>query len=119
MAHHAQCLCRVAGDQNALALREQVAHKIADGVSFAGAGRALYQNTSVFLELLSNSNLLGIRRLAQKHFAIRLGPTTRGWIYISCVRDRRFFSNDIQERPGQILTSAEVCDDSLDRRGES
>jgi hypothetical protein len=118
MAHHAQGLGRVAGDQNAFALREQVAHKIANGVSFAGARRALYQNASMFLELLSNSNLLGIRGLAQKHFAIGLGPATRGWIHISR-RDRRFFSNDIQERPGEILTSAEVCDDALDRRGES
>jgi DNA-binding transcriptional MerR regulator len=61
----------------------------------------------------------GAVSVAQEHFAIRLRRTTRGWIYIPCVRDRRFFSNDIQERPGQILTCAEVCDDAFDRRGES
>src|SRR6516225_8829128 len=119
MAHQAQCLRRVAGDQNAFSLRQQVAYKIANGVSFSGAGWALHQNTAMFLELLSNSNLLGIRGLAQEHFLIRLSRTTREWISTPGVRDRRFFSNDIQERPGQILTCAEVCDDALYRRGES
>jgi hypothetical protein len=55
----------MACDQNALALGEQMADKIADGVSFSSPWGALYQNASIFLKLLGNSDLLGIGGFAQ------------------------------------------------------
>jgi len=60
MAHHAKRLCRVARDENALALGKQMADKIADGMRFSSARRALHQNASMLLELLRYSNLFGI-----------------------------------------------------------
>jgi len=42
MAHHPQRLCGVTGDQNALALGQQMADQIADGMSFSGTWRALH-----------------------------------------------------------------------------
>src|SRR5712692_5204195 len=84
-----------------------------------GARPPWHQNPSVFLELLGNSDLLGIGGFAQQHFAIPLNGTARGWIRISRVGNRRFFSNDIQERPRQIFAGAEVCEDALDRGSES
>ena len=118
MAHHAQCLCRVAGDQDALALGEQAADKIADGVSFSRAWRALHQNTPMFFELPGNADLLGIGGLAEEHFTVLLSRAARRSIRISCVGNRRFFSHDVQERPGKILAPAQVFEDALDRRGE-
>ncbi len=78
LAHHAQSLRRVAGDQDALALGEQMADEIADGVSFPSARRALHQNSSVFLKLLGNSDLFGVSGFAEEHFAARLSGTDRG-----------------------------------------
>src|SRR5258708_12604838 len=76
-----------------------MADKIADGVSFSCARRALHQNPSVFLELLGNTDLLGIGGLAQQHFAIRGSGTARGWMRVSPLGNRRFFSNNIQKGP--------------------
>ena len=65
MANHAHRLCRVTGDQNALALSQQMADQISYGMRLPRAGRALHQNASMFLKLLGNSDLLWIRRFAQ------------------------------------------------------
>src|SRR5258708_29472448 len=112
-------LCWMAGDQDALALGEQMADKIADGVSFSSARRALHQNPSMLLELLGNTDLLGIGGLAQQHFAIRWSATAGGRMRVSHVGNRRFFSNDIQEGPRQVFARAEVCEDALNRGGKS
>jgi hypothetical protein len=74
-----------------------MADKIADGVSFSSPRRALYQNASIFLELLGDSNLLGIGGFAQQNFAIGLLGTARGRVSVWRLGDRQFFSNDIQE----------------------
>ncbi len=42
MADHAQGFGRMAGDQDTLSLRQQMANEISDGVSFARSGRALH-----------------------------------------------------------------------------
>jgi hypothetical protein len=62
-----------------------MADKVANGMSLSCARRALYQNASMFLELLSNSNLLGICGFAQQHFAIRWSGTAREWLSVFCV----------------------------------
>src|ERR1700730_5970595 len=119
MAHHAQGLGRVACDQNALALGEQMADKIADRVGFSSARRTLHQDSSMFFKLLGYADLLGIGGFAQKHFAIRWSGTALRWIRISPVWNRRFFPNNIQQRPGQVFARAEVSENTLDRSGES
>src|SRR5260370_28051569 len=107
MAHHAQCLCRVAGDQNALALGEQMADKIADGVSFSRARRALHQNPSMFLELLGNSDLLGIGGVSQQHLALPFYGTSRGWSPISLLRKPRIIFQHYSDRTRNSLARAE------------
>ena len=97
MAHHAQCLRGVAGDQHTLALGQQVPDKISDGVRFSRARRALHQDASMLLKLLGNSDLLRICGFAQQHLALCVGKILRQWIRTRYTGNRRFFSNDIQQ----------------------
>src|SRR6266481_4365644 len=96
-----------------------MADKIAYGVSFSGAWRALHQNSSVFFKLLGDSDLLGIGGFAQQHFSILMSRTDRRRIRISSVGNRRFFSNDIQEGPRQVFARAEVRKNAVNRGGKS
>ena len=77
MAHHAQCLGGVAGDEDAFPLGQQVPNQISDGVRLSRARRTLNQNPAVFLELLGNTNLFRVGGLAEKNsgvgFAVTIG----------------------------------------------
>src|SRR5258705_13340970 len=109
----------MARDQNAFSLRQQVANQVADGMRLSCPWRTLHQNASVFLKLLGNANLLGIRRLAQQDFPICFHGIGRGLFHDSSVRSWRFLSNNVQKGPGQILSCAEIRENALDRGGES
>src|SRR6267154_3295709 len=119
MAHHPQRLCGVTRDQNALALGQQMADQIANGMSFSSTWRSLHQNTTVLFELLCDSDLLRISRFAQQHFAVRGGGTARGWMRGSRLGNRRLFSNDIQQRPRQIFACAQVRKYAFNRSRKS
>src|SRR6185437_10988633 len=96
-----------------------MADEIADGVSFSGPRRALYQNASIFLELLGNSDLLGIGGFAEQKFAIGLRGDVRRGGGVWRVGNRRFFTDDIQKGPGKIFTRAKVSENALDGSGKS
>ena len=68
MANHAQRFGRVAGDQNAFSLRQQVANQVSDGVGLARAGRTLNEDTSVLFELAGDANLFGVGGLTKQDF---------------------------------------------------
>ncbi len=119
MAHHAQRLCGVAGDEDTFSLSQQMADQISDGVRFSRARRALNQDAAVFLELPGNANLLGVSGLAEKNCGVGFAVAIRRRIGFSVVRKGRFLANDIQERPGQIFASAKVHQDAFDSGGES
>src|SRR5713226_2583369 len=73
----------------------------------------------MLFELLRDSDLLRISRLAQQHFPIRGSGTARGWMRVSRLGNRRLFSNDIQEGPRQIFARSQVRKDALNCSGKS
>jgi hypothetical protein len=73
----------------------------------------------MFIELLGNSNLLGIGGFAEKHFNVALTGSVSRCSCLFRVGDWRLFSDDIQERPRQILARAQVRQNALNRGGES
>ena len=81
---------------------------------FPVPGGALNQNATVFLKLLGNANLFGVRGFAEKNSRIGFAVTIGRRICFSSVRRRRFLSNDIQERPGQIFARSKVRQDAFD-----
>jgi hypothetical protein len=72
MPHHAQGFRCVAGDQNTLAVRKQMADKIADGVRLSSPRRALDKHSTMFFQLLCDSYLLRICGLAQEDVSVSL-----------------------------------------------
>ena len=94
-------------------------NQISDGVRFSRARRALHQHATVFLELPGNSNLFGVRGFTEKNSGIGFAVMIGQRICFSRVRKRRFLSNDVQERPGQIFARSKVRQDALDGSGES
>ena len=110
----------MAGDKHAFSLGQQVTDKIPDRVSFSGARRTLNQHASVLLQLLCDSHLLWICGLAQKDFGVRLMVLPIGWrTGFSKLRHRRFLSNNVQERPGQVFANPKVRKDTFDSSGET
>jgi hypothetical protein len=75
----------------------------------------------VFFELASNTNLLGIGRLAEQNVDTRSRETIRGRLFIAwlLVRNRRFFSHDVQKRPRQIFAGAEIGKNAFDCGSET
>src|SRR5260221_1544072 len=118
MPHHAQRLRRMACNQDAFPLRQQMTNQVANGVRLASPRRALHQDASVFLKLLRNAYLFGVSGFAEQHFSFSLKGGIRGLLNAG-VRGRRFFSDNIEERPRQIFSRAEISENSLDRRSES
>jgi hypothetical protein len=92
--------------------------KVADGVRFSCAWGTLHQHPTVFFKLLRDPDLFGIGRFAEQHFTTSTSDA-RWRICISSLGSRRFFSNDVQERPRQIFPCAEVGEDALDGGGEA
>ncbi len=88
MAHHAQRFCRMAGDEDALSLGQQVPNEVSDGVRLSRAWRALNQHATVLLELLGNANLLGIRGFAEKNLGVGFTVTIGRRIRFSSVSGR-------------------------------
>lgn len=60
----------MARDEHALALREEVAEKVRDGVGFACAGRALHEHDVVVFDLVRDRELLGVRGLGEKYVGV-------------------------------------------------
>src|SRR6516165_5547974 len=118
MAYHAKGFCCMACDQNTLALCEQMANQVSNGVRFSSPRGALHQNASVFLELLADSDLLRVGRFAKQHLAIRwCGPDPRR-IRVFQIRIGQLLANNVQEGPGQIFPRTEIRENTFDRGGE-
>src|SRR5947208_6730065 len=119
MSHHAQSLRRVAGDQNALSLRQQMADEISDGVRLAGSRRALNQDASVFFQLLRDANLFGVGGFAEQNVYTGFGYGILGSLRLGGfgIRNRRFFTNNIKEGPRQVLAGSKVGKNSFNRGG--
>src|SRR5579859_1015745 len=100
-----------------------MADKITNGMCLACARGPLYQNSAMLFQLLGDSNLLGICRLAEKHLRLRLTKSARRKSRFFCRstvnENRGFFSDDVQQRPGQIGASAQVFEDAFNSRGKT
>src|SRR5690349_5851650 len=106
MPHHTQRLRRMARDQDTFPLRQKMTNQVANSVRLAGSRRALHEDASMFLKLLSNTDLFRVGGLAEQHFSFRFKGSIRGLLGAG-IRDGRFLSDNIKERPRQIFSRAE------------
>src|SRR5262249_47196355 len=123
MTHHTQRFGGMAGDQDTLALSQQMPDQVSDGVCFSCAGRTLNQNAAVPFQLLSDPDLCGVCRFAEKHICLR---RARGWqarrqLVVSSFsrEDWRSFSHNVQQGPWQFASRAQVLEHSFNSRGKT
>ena len=78
-AENSQSFRRVRGHEHTLALREQVAEQVGNGVSLSSAGRPLHQHAIFAREMLCDVELLLIGWLAQQNILVLVAEakTTR------------------------------------------
>src|SRR5690348_5128759 len=94
-----------------------MADEISDGVCLAGARRALNQDASVFFQLLRDANLFWVGRFAEQNVNAVFGYG----VFRSLLFGRfghwngRFFANNIQERPRQVLSRTQISKYAFNR----
>src|SRR5215467_8505169 len=96
-----------------------MADEVSDGVGFAGAGRALNQDASMLFQLLRDANLLRVGGLAQQnvHAILSHRVFVRFRLYGLFIWNRRFFANNIKERPRKVLAETYVGENAFNRGG--
>ena len=114
-------LRRVARDEHALALREEVAEKVRDGVGLACAGRALHEHDVVVFDLVRDRELLGVRGLGEKYVGVlarrrgefgferKRGREARG------ERREDVGTDDLHQVRGHVAVFGDVLPDAADR----
>ena len=114
-------LRRVARDEHALALREEVAEKVRDGVGLARAGRPLHEHDVVVFDLVRDRELLGVRGLGEKYVGVlarrrgefgferKRGREARG------ERREDVGTDDLHQVRGHVAVFGDVLPDAADR----
>ena len=112
VAHDAQRLGRVAGDEDRLALGEEVADQVGDRVALAGAGRALHEDRAGLVEAVDHALLLAVGVAGQEEVvAAGLGGAPAAAAGLD--------PDDAQQRLGQLVAAGQDVDVAPDGVGEA
>ena len=117
VAQHAQRLGRMARDQDALSLCQQVADEVRDGVRLPGPRRSLDEHASFPLEAHRDPDLLRVGGLAEQHL-FRLIARLE-CLCLLVLGGWRIQTDDFQQRERQVLPLVEIVERSFDRGREA
>src|SRR5262249_30297103 len=110
VANDPQRLRRMAGDEDRLAVREEVADQVRDRVTLAGPGWTLHEHRTGFIEPTDHAALLAVR-VARQQDLRGLVVETRATPGID--------ADDAEQRLRQLLEPRQDLEVALDRVGEA
>jgi hypothetical protein len=116
LSQDSQSLGGVCGDEDALALRDQMTDQIRDRVRLPGSGRSLDQDAATLLEQPRDAELLGIRWLAEEHVrvtgSVRVGTCRIALRALGAMGS--VDSHDAEQELWEVRAALEVVQNTLD-----